>query len=160
MTNKTISWFPSRPTAQAANLRQVPLAGPSRRRIVLVDLYWTRDKDPRVPLGHASLLAALQRNPQIEAISVVAPVNRKLTIKRIADEILRHTAGMPRDAVDIGIGAYIWNERVLKRLLPRLRQNFRGRIILGGPQVSYVESGLERLYPQVDIFIRGFAETS
>ena len=24
------------------------------RTIVLVDLYWTRDKDPRVPLGHAS----------------------------------------------------------------------------------------------------------
>jgi hypothetical protein len=129
-------------------------------RIVLVDLYWTRDKDPRVPLGHASLLAALRRYPQIEAISVVAPVNPTLTVKRIADEILRHTAGLPRDAVDIGIGAYIWNERVLKRLLPRLREHFGGRIILGGPQVSYVESGLERLYPEADVFIRGFAESS
>ena len=33
------------------------------RRVVLVELYWTRDKDPRVPLGHASILASLARDP-------------------------------------------------------------------------------------------------
>ena len=30
-----------------------------KRRIILLDLYWTRNKDPRIPLGHASLLTAL-----------------------------------------------------------------------------------------------------
>lgn len=44
------------------------------RRVVLVDFYWTRDKDPRVPLGHASLLAAL-RADGVEVRSVVIAVN-------------------------------------------------------------------------------------
>lgn len=160
MVSNAITWFPSRPTAKFDSSAQKLPPVHSRRRIVLVDFYWTRDKDPRVPLGHASLLAALRGDAHVEAISVVTPVNRKLKVKRIAETILRHTAGLPDDAVDIGIGAYIWNERVLKRLLPKLRRNFGGRIILGGPQVSYVEYGLEQLYPEADVFIRGFAETS
>ena len=41
---------------------------------MLVDLPWTRDKDPRVPLGHASILASL-RQAGVSARSVVAPVN-------------------------------------------------------------------------------------
>lgn len=151
MPNHPLVFYPPRHVNANARLR---------RRIVLVDLYWTRDKDPRVPLGHASLLASLKADPRIETISVVAAVNSELTADRIAGDILRHTAGLPHDAVDIGIGAYIWNEPVLQAVLPRLRTQFKGRIILGGPQVSYVQRGLERLYPQADIFIRGFAETA
>ena len=30
------------------------------RRVIVVDFYWTRDKDPRVPRGHASILTALR----------------------------------------------------------------------------------------------------
>lgn len=145
---QTIAFFPAQPAPATA------------RRLILVDMYWTRDKDPRVPLGHASLLAALQSEPLIETISVVAPVNQNLTAAAMARRILHHTTGLAHDTVDIGLGAYIWNEAILQDLLPLLRQHFAGRIILGGPQVSYVDSGLEQLYPDADIFIRGFAETA
>ena len=37
-----------------------------QRRIVLVDLFWTRDKDPRVPLGHAALLSALRSEAAVD----------------------------------------------------------------------------------------------
>jgi radical SAM superfamily enzyme YgiQ (UPF0313 family) len=130
------------------------------RRLVLVDLYWTRDKDPRVPLGHAALLAAL-RHASILVHSVVIPVNRKKRVARIANQVLAEIGDIAHSLVDIGIGAYIWNERILRKLLPLLRaRNFKGRIILGGPQISYVQRNLETLYPQVDVFIRGHAENA
>jgi radical SAM superfamily enzyme YgiQ (UPF0313 family) len=132
-----------------------------QRRIVLVDLFWTRDKDPRVPLGHAALLSALRSEAVVDVRSVVIPVNSKGRPRPVATRILRAARGLPDARVDIAIGAYIWNEGIVQRLLPRLRsRGFGGRIILGGPQVSYVESGLEALYPQADVFIRGHAETA
>jgi radical SAM superfamily enzyme YgiQ (UPF0313 family) len=35
---------------------------------------------------------------------------------------------------------------------------FKGRVILGGPQISYVKTGLEGFYPNADVFIRGYGE--
>ena len=40
------------------------------------------------------------------------------------------------------------------------KYNYPGRIILGGPQISYTKSNLEKYYPQVDVFIRGYGETA
>jgi radical SAM superfamily enzyme YgiQ (UPF0313 family) len=40
------------------------------------------------------------------------------------------------------------------------RRGFAGRIILGGPQVSYTSEGLEALYPDADLFIRGYGEAA
>ncbi|MEZ5993606.1 MAG: hypothetical protein R3E76_14820 [Planctomycetota bacterium] len=44
------------------------------RAVVLVDFYWTRDKDPRVPLGHGSLYTTLKKagvdvRPLIKAVN-------------------------------------------------------------------------------------------
>ena len=63
---------------------------------------------------------------------------------------------------DFAIGAFVWNEGAIKRILTILKDlkfyNFKGRIILGGPQVSYVKKQVEAFYPEVDLFIRGYAE--
>jgi hypothetical protein len=144
------------------NFIRTPAIRPAeQRRIVLVDLFWTRDKDPRVPLGHAALLSALRSDRAIDVRSVVIPVNRNSRRRSIVARILGQAKGLPHARVDIAIGAYIWNEGIVQRLLPRLRAHgFTGRIILGGPQVSYVESGLDALYPQADVFIRGHAEVA
>lgn len=131
-----------------------------KRRIVLVDLYWTRDKDPRIPLGHASLLASLREEPLVEVRSLVHPVNAgELAVDVLAREIVGHTAGLAADAVDVAIGAYVWAESIIMRLLPRLRElGFRGRIILGGPQISYANAGVARTYPEADVLVRGYGE--
>jgi hypothetical protein len=157
--NQLVTWFESPGKTSTCKIAAAQPSSAGPRRIVLVDLYWTRDKDPRVPLGHASLLAALRSDPLIDARSVILPVNARISVQTIAEEILLQTEGLPFDQIDVGIGAYIWNEPVLQALLPKLRKSgFRGRIILGGPQVSYVERGLEELYPDADVFIRGTAE--
>jgi len=153
MKSQEITWI--RPETAA------PVPTHRGRRVVLVDVYWTRDKDPRVPLGHACLLAALRADPGIDARSIVLPVNQDMPLEDIAARILGETSGLPHHRVDIAIGAYVWNEALLQALLPALRASgFGGRIILGGPQVSYVANGLEALYPQADVFIRGQAETA
>ncbi len=54
-----------------------------------------------------------------------------------------------------------WNEKSIQSILNTLKkQNFPGKILLGGPQVSYVKKNLELFYPQVDIFLRGYAESA
>lgn len=135
-------------------------AGGARdRTVILVDLYWTRDKDPRIPLGHASLLASLLRIPGVTVHPLVVPVNlATVDPGQLADRVLAAAVGPP-DAVDVAIGAYVWAEEILKELLAILRRRgFRGRIILGGPQISYSGPGLEALYPEADVFVRGYGE--
>ncbi|GMV39731.1 MAG: hypothetical protein AMXMBFR64_14470 [Myxococcales bacterium] len=129
------------------------------RRVVLVDLFWTRDKDPRVPLGHASLLTALRSRTGVDVHSVVIPVNDSEPVGRASTAIRALTAGLsPRD-VDVAVGVYVWAEDQVQELLPRLRrEGFRGRIILGGPQISYAGAGLDLVYRDADAFVRGYGE--
>ena len=132
----------------------------SKRTLILVELPWGRDKDPRVPLGHASLLTSLKRVGKGDVISIVAQINDdKTTPENLNNQIMRISEGA--DDVDLAIGAYIWAEEVIIRLLPMLRASgFTGRIILGGPQISYTPSGLEELYPEADVFVRGYGEVA
>lgn len=120
---------------------------------------WTRDKDPRVPLGHASLVAVL-RNAGVEVKAFSFAINRPdFSEERILETILESARGWEAEQVDVGFGVYVWNDREVKRLLGALRRHgFRGRIILGGPQISYAGGGLERLYPEADAFVRGYGE--
>jgi radical SAM superfamily enzyme YgiQ (UPF0313 family) len=63
----------------------------------------------------------------------------------------------------ISIGAFVWNEIHLQRIIKVLRNdlNFKNKILIGGPQVTYaLPSTLEKFYPNVDFFIRGYAEDS
>lgn len=129
--------------------------------LILLDFPWMRDKDPRIPLGHASLLATLAQNPGITCHSIVRPMNDdfEFSPEAIWDEIQALIALHEGSRVDVAIGAYVWAEEVLQGLLPKIRTQLpRGRIIMGGPQISYCSSGLESIYPECDIFIRGHGE--
>ena len=106
-------------------------------------------------LGHASLLANLHYH-NVNAIPGSWAVNSpNFSPQQVTDFIMsRSNAG-----VDVALGAFVWNERAIQSILNDLkRYKFPGRIILGGPQVSYVKKGLEAFYPQADVFIRGYAE--
>lgn len=129
------------------------------RRVILVSIDWTRDKDPRVPLGHASIVAALRRaGVEVRAFSF-AINGADFSEQRILEAILGSARGLESAQVDVGIGVYVWNDGVVKRLLATLRRRvFQGRIVLGGPQISYAGAGLERLYPEADAFVRGYGE--
>lgn len=135
---------------------------PPMRRIVLCDFYWTRDKDPRIPLGHASLLATLREAKSAEVRTVVRPVNlAPLIVADVVRDILLETTGKDAADVDVAIGVYVWAEALVQNVLRGLRVGgFQGRIILGGPQISYATGGVDRLYPDADVFVRGYGEAA
>lgn len=62
----------------------------------------------------------------------------------------------------IAISAYIWNEYFLNDFIKHLREvGFRGQIILGGYQITYAnKQELPTIYPDVQVFISGYAEQS
>lgn len=137
-----------------------PTSPTSLRRMVLCDFWWTRDKDPRVPLGHASLLSALHA-ANVAVTPVRIAVNTGLVSPdRVATQVL-DAAGGCDSSVDIAIGAYVWAEVLLQKVLPLLRRRgFAGRIILGGPQISYSPAGIAAMYPDADVFVRGYGEAA
>ena len=103
------------------------------KRIVLVDAYWTRDKDPRIPLGHASLLAALRERTSVDVRPVVVAVNEQ-TPRDISllDRVLAETSGLSPSDVIVACGVYVWSEAVMQNLMTGLRaRGFSGRIVLG-----------------------------
>lgn len=134
----------------------------SRRFVDLIDFTWSRDRDPRVPLGHASLLAALDDVEGLRVTSHVVPVNDgPPQIDALIAAIV--ASGHDRSAADhdVAMGVYVWGERWVQQALRLLRQSgFRGRIILGGPQISYADARLEQLYPEADVFVRGAGEVA
>lgn len=126
-----------------------------RRRLLLVALDWTRPKDPPLSLGHASILANL-RKQDINVLPKSWSVNHD---NFSVDSVLDFVMSEAKEETDFAIGAYVWNERYVQQILDRLKSyRFPGRIVLGGPQISYLKQDVEKFYPQVDVFIRGYAE--
>jgi hypothetical protein len=125
------------------------------KRLILLALNWERDKDPRTPLGHCSILSSL-RASKINTVSLVEQVD-KCNLDELCSRICVHS--YTDSSIDLAIGVYCWNDPIVKRLLPALRrQGFKGRIILGGPQISFLEAGFKTIYPDADIFICGDGE--
>lgn len=132
----------------------------ARRRIILVALPWLSGKHQAIPLGHASILARLKGEPALEVRDIVRPVDgSEFPTQTLVAEIMGMAQGFDKPKVDIAFGVYVWNDKEIKDTVLGLRAcGFSGRIILGGPQITYADAGLEALYPEVDVFIRGAGE--
>jgi hypothetical protein len=125
------------------------------RRLAFAALDWTRPKDPPISLGQASIVAELQRR-EIDVKPRCWSINSPTFSPH---EVFEWVMDQDDGKTDFAIGAYVWNETATQSILGRLHERrFRGRVILGGPQVSYCNRGLESYYPTADIFIRGYAE--
>ena len=126
------------------------------RRVLLVSLDWSRPKDPPVSLGTASILANLSKH-QTDTTHLSYNVNREdFHPDHVVEAIF---AQKPLTSTLLGMGAFVWNEHHTQDILTKLQQyGFPGKVLLGGPQVSYTSGKLEKYYPQVDVFCRGYAE--
>lgn len=129
------------------------------RELILIEFPWGRDKDPRVPLGHASILATLGLNSELKCHSIIRPINEFGYDRRQVESEILDLINRSRGEIDIAFGVYVWCEEEVREICSTLRMNgYVGRIILGGPQISYSEAGLESIYPYADIFVRGYGE--
>lgn len=132
------------------------------RRFVIVALPWVQVSGDLAPLGHASLVAALKRESNLEIRQVIQPIsNDEFSMTGLANHVMAEVEGLPHKDVDVGVGVYVWNDKHVKGLLHSLRdRGFEGRIVLGGPQISYAGPGLEQIYPEANAFVRGYAEAA
>ena len=121
----------------------------------MISLDWTRPKDPPLSLGHASILANLYAN-KINVLANSWAVNNPLFK---VEDVVQYIESLNPFEHDLALGVFVWNEEHVKKIIKHLKNNsFPGRIILGGPQISYVKKDVENYYPDADIFIRGYAE--
>ena len=129
---------------------------PVFRNVLLLTLDWCRPKDPPVSLGTASILTNLVRN-SITTSHLSYNVNdRSFQPEQVLEDVF---AQRPDKRTLLGIGAFVWNECHVQYILTKLQEyGYPGRILLGGPQVSYTSDNLEDYYPQVDVFCRGYGE--
>lgn len=127
---------------------------------ILIILDHIRPKDPGISLGVASIMSHLKRKKiehNVHIYNIAEETQVDSLARRILDTIWSHYND---SKYDLMFGGFVWNEPFLKRILNELKNcNYRGRIVMAGPQVSYVEKGqLEKYYPEADVFIRGYAE--
>ena len=115
--------------------------------VLLLSLDWCRPKDPPISLGAASILTQLQKGG-VAATALQYNVNDP---KFDSDAVVNCVfAQKPDRRTLLGIGAFVWNEPHLQRILSLLRQyRFPGSILLGGPQISYTTCNPTLYYPTV-----------
>ena len=124
------------------------------KSLIMISLDWTRPKDPPLSLGHASILANLYAN-KINVHAKSWAVNHPLFK---VDDVIHHIESLNPVEHDLALGVFVWNEEHVKKIIKHFKKFFTGRIILGGPQISYTKKDVESYYPDADIFIRGYAE--
>lgn len=127
--------------------------------LILVELPWGRNKDPRIPLGHASLLASLKIHTVSEVFSIVECINDDdFSVNKVFDRISSYL--QTKESIStIAFGVYVWSEDAIQQLINKIKEiGFLGKIVLGGPQISYCGATLEENYPHADIFVRGYGE--
>ena len=125
------------------------------RRLISLGLDWARHKEPPFSLGSASLVATALANN----ISVDHRTWRINESTFCASDVTQYVLQRNHHNSVAAFGGYTWNdEHILQITRDLKKEGFLGSILLGGPQVSYTKFGLEKFYPDVDYFIRGYAE--
>jgi len=126
------------------------------KKVLQLSLDWCRPKDPPISLGAASIISHLRKH-KVDVTPLSYNVNSPhFDTDAVIQDIF---ASSPNEHTLLGIGAFIWNETTLQDILSKLHSyNFPGKVLLGGPQVSYATANLEEYYPLANIFCRGYAE--
>lgn len=126
------------------------------KKLILIALDWTRPKDPPLSLGHASIYTDLVKN-NCRVVQGSFAVNSSSFSEL---EVCKFIENNLEDNTDIALGAYVWNEKSIQNITKHFKQlkDFKGNIILGGPQISYLNSNEESFYPYADVFVKGYAE--
>ncbi len=125
-----------------------------------------REGEVNQSLAIASILACLKSNAKLQDKIIFhhLSINSFKFGNQTSDEILYdYLKDYNFYKIDIiAISAYIWNEFLTNKLILYIRKiGFKGKVILGGYQITYSEQRLlKTFYPKADIFVSGYAEKS
>ena len=123
--------------------------------VVLLGLNWYREKDPRTPMGLALIAAFAKEHLQFSEGNHLQIINSDVrsNLSTILHQILEVN---PRI---LGIGVYVWNIVQIQQIIFALRKlGYSGKIVLGGPEITYGDESLKREFPDADYFVKGDGE--
>lgn len=128
------------------------------RNVVLVSIDWKRPGDGKTSLGIASIAATL-KSAGIPYRLVESTINDpEFNLETLQSHIQSALEAMGPNTL-LGFGVFVWNDDAVCHLLSSLRLPEGGRVLLGGPQISYMPAGeLEAAYPRAHWFVRGAGE--
>jgi radical SAM superfamily enzyme YgiQ (UPF0313 family) len=138
------------------------------RKLLLVSFDFWRLGEAKESYAVASLLASIKNHPhygeRFEALSIslsMEGLNKNHSefsvfqyLQKIIPNLLTYDY--------IAVSAYVWSDYLLKPFLRIVKKNgFRGKIILGGYQITYTsEEENAKNYPEADYFLSGYSEVS
>lgn len=126
--------------------------------VVLVSMDWQRPEDGKTSLGIASIAAALKVAGAPVSVVEDAVNDDRFDLDHLLQRLLCAVDQAGANCL-VGFGVYVWNDAEVCWLLRQLRQLSPVRVVLGGPQISYMPIGeLEDAYPEADYFVRGQGE--
>jgi len=123
--------------------------------VVLLGLNWYRKKDPRIPMGLALIVAFAKEHLQFSKGNDLQILNSD--VRSNLSTILHQLVEInPRI---LGIGVYVWNIDQVQQIMYGLRKlGYLGKIVLGGPEITYGNENLKREFPDADYFVKGDGE--
>ena len=128
---------------------------PINFNIALLGLNWYREKDPRTPLGLATIGAYLSQHVKFKDGTRLYFLNYDVR-DNLSDALHEILEINPRI---VGIGVYVWNTKQTREILQGLRKiGYIGVIVLGGPEITYGDHRLKEEYPEANYFIKGDGE--
>jgi radical SAM superfamily enzyme YgiQ (UPF0313 family) len=137
------------------------------QRCLLISFDFWKENYPKISYSIASILARFKNSNNIELthhsfnLKDLIGKEKEFIEEHIISEYNKYFAQSINNFDFIAISAYSWSENLVNVLINNIRDVYKGKIILGGYEITALsESDLQRIYPRVDHFIKGYAENS
>jgi len=140
------------------------------QKCLIISFDFSKEKDGYPPISYsvASILAKFNKSDFIEIVSYSCDMNDFLNTSgisaeeietRIHERFRNKFIESIKDYSFIALSAYAWSENLVNAFVKMLRPIFAGKIILGGYEITALkEELLLKTYPDVDYYIKGYAE--
>lgn len=141
------------------------------KRVLLISGDLIREGEQPMSYASACLLARLRSDPNYGLSFTVEHRSVNLLIEKPAgnpSSYLEATQDIDYRDIDLlALSVFVWSEPLINPFLDEIRRRgFRGKVVLGGAQISYASNGdhdetlryLRRAYPNADAFVLGNGE--
>jgi radical SAM superfamily enzyme YgiQ (UPF0313 family) len=139
------------------------------QKCLLISFDFSKEKDGYPPISYsvASILAKFKDSNLIDIKPYSCDMRSYLETQpeeieaRITEEFKNKYMNKINEYSFIALSAYAWSEKMVNTFVNILRPVFNGKIILGGYEITAQnEEELLKVYPNVDYYVKGYAEKS
>ncbi|GMT45805.1 MAG: hypothetical protein IEMM0006_1637 [bacterium] len=132
------------------------------RNLLIISFDLINEGEPEISFSIASILASLKsdysykKDFDFHHISFNLLANEDINADSYLERIKQNVNYNDFDSIALSV--YVWSESIINSLIIKLKKDgYLGKIILGGNQITN-DVFLEKIYPDCDIFIIGYAE--